>query len=421
MAAKPGVAKKWLKDPPHEGEDWLYEGYTMKVTFKNSIISLSLACMAAIPCTTETGIATTAALTASSYLGHRGYQTISRSTRLKNEKQRIAAIKNDPNHPLNAVYNRYNDPKDPKTKKIVLFSPGIHSDRTKGHRYKELGFIPPYLDVHTFDYSNSKLLPKDQQVPSSIGQEADAERLAEEYFKLVEQGYRVIIYGASRGAATALMFMAFYQPINVDMAILEAPFADVEDVITACLNRAYLGFVPGLSTFFNLVFGYYEHKNYSTGGPTPKDIMADISHTIPLMFGCSLEDTFVPPNSTLKLPKLAQEGGHPYCWPVVLKYGYHAHLVSDKKRDKAMLKDLQQAIKTGDINRATAIRNKQTQILHSRKAYKTAVYTFIENPYAYPYHDPGSVAAYESKFSAGTSGSHSTSSTPVFQHQQVAV
>lgn len=244
---------------------------------------------------------TATALTALAYLGHSWYQKQCKNSYVATPKQKL------PEKPLPA-----NAPI------ITLFVHGLGGSKKTGIAYQRHGFIPG--DVMTFDFPDSPSLTQPQA--ANLGQDIDIEVLKTAYLQAVSQGYRVILYGLSRGAATIINFLGIYDVDNVVAALVESPFFTVKDVVHNQLRSYYLHWIPGLATLGSLVTALL-HRNYNPYGIHPGYVVTKIQSTIPLLFICSEQDRLVPAATTIALHQKRKAAGCSNTHLIVLKRGAH--------------------------------------------------------------------------------------------------
>src|SRR3990167_3318812 len=216
----------------------------------------------------------------------------------------------------------------------ALFAHGLGGDRDQAgsYSYNLRYHAANFAEFHSFNFQDADTPP----APACLGQLADILRLKAEYDRLVSAGYRVNLYGVSRGAVTVYNFLALYQPKNVHCAVLESPFDDLEAVIANWLlgvkHVPLLGgwcsaSITGLITSVPLQRFGLELQHYSVYGINPCDVAQHIPQQIPLLFIACKGDNLIPHTSTMKLVTATQRAGHPHCYAIVTAYGSHANIL----------------------------------------------------------------------------------------------
>ncbi len=185
--------------------------------------------------------------------------------------------------------------------------------------------------VHGFDFQDSSRLSSAQQLPSCMGQDADIQKLKEAYDALVAKGYKVNFYGLSRGGAALASFLALYQPNNVNSAIFESPFDDLESVVkNKLIGIKHIPLVGSMTSAAataiatSLPVGI---QNYSAYRINPIDGAHKIPHNIPLLFISSKEDSLIPYTSTQALTEAIRKAGHPECDDMAVDKGDHCQIL----------------------------------------------------------------------------------------------
>jgi hypothetical protein len=166
----------------------------------------------------------------------------------------------------------------------------------------------------------------------NIAQEKDIQALHKAYKNHIKHypNTDIILYGDSRGAATAFNFIALHKPAQVKAAVLEGIFDDIPHVIKHLLyvdkeKRAE----ERLHDILNFVMGSYSKK-----GPFPFHYAEKMSDDIPLLFVTSLKDGLVPTQSTLNIYNQLQTRGHKKIHLLVLKNSFHPCYMIGNAEDK---------------------------------------------------------------------------------------
>jgi len=162
-----------------------------------------------------------------------------------------------------------------------------------------------------------------------LGQEDDIAAFKKGYEQIDDD---VIVFGISRGAATASNFMALHQPTRIKGAVLESPFDHAEKGIEGFINGCGFKRWPKTKNFFNWLF--HKVARYNKNGLHPKDVVEKISKDIPIIFVCSKKDGMIPYQSTINLYKQLIKSGHTYVHLLVLESGNHGFLIWGPDGDK---------------------------------------------------------------------------------------
>jgi len=103
----------------------------------------------------------------------------------------------------------------------------------------------------------------------------------------------IILYGASRGAATTFNSLCVHKYSNVKLAIFEGCFYDVDGVF-----QFRYGFLA--KPFYNTLQTFTKHKGE---GHSPGKLVNDYPEGVPSVFLTSKRDKSVPPEGTIRLAK----------------------------------------------------------------------------------------------------------------------
>lgn len=160
----------------------------------------------------------------------------------------------------------------------------------------------------------------------NIGQDADIECLNKTY-KLHKEKYPelpIIMYGASRGAATTFNFIAQYQPKEVKAVVLEGVFDSVEHIIKRSFSRIekiVTKILPKLTS-------------YSPRGPKPIKNLSKYSYDIPTLIVTSKKDMLVPYQCSINLYCSLCNKGHKNIYLLILNNSSHPGYMYEDKQDK---------------------------------------------------------------------------------------
>lgn len=211
-----------------------------------------------------------------------------------------------------------------------LYSHGYSSASYKARSYIDSQVIPSDTKLFDFDDAYFRLEPRRgygvgvNVWHSSLGQDADIKRLADEINKHTEP---VIPWGESRGAATIVNCLGggHVQPERVAAAILDSPFDRVKSVLAHRLQLLGLRKVLSPETVDRAV--PYFCWRYDPLGPQPIDNVSGIDHKIPVLLICSAEDIIVPYMCSVALYRKLVESGHKDVYLLPLVKGNHGWIM----------------------------------------------------------------------------------------------
>jgi dienelactone hydrolase len=216
------------------------------------------------------------------------------------------------NHEGEKIYNKY----------FILYHPLITFDYHDSWRWTEKG--EEFAAIKQWFRS----LIRGNYSRASLAQESDIEQLSDVFSKQLIPDDKVIILGVSRGASNILTFLCKKQPNNVAAAILESPFASIENVLDNIIQKSWIlkGFLERYKyTIFKMIFTKYSEK-----GIRPIECIDHISKDIPLLFVCVLSDGLVPHDSSIALYTALKRAGHKKVHLLVLLEGNHGFLIQGK-------------------------------------------------------------------------------------------
>lgn len=227
---------------------------------------------------------------------------------------------------------------------VTLFAHGLGGSNKCGYSYNDTGKIFSDGQLVSFDFQDSWLA--DPELSSCLGQDADINQLKKYYNISVKGGSRigtdnkVNIYGLSRGAATAINFLAIHKPRNVACAVIESPFDDLETIVQGKLKAFGIGHIPIVGSILSacitpivtmLPVGL---QNHTVFGVYPKDVVSNIPKDIPLLFVSSKQDGLIPQQSTQLLFDMLKASGHTKCHNIICNTGDHCEIVLNEANEK---------------------------------------------------------------------------------------
>lgn len=223
----------------------------------------------------------------------------------------------------------------------VLFSHGITDDCSQGARYvkgaktADCGVQSTETDTRylfeekpaLFNYPDAGTgwTKYTKVCLSTLGQENEIELLDKNYHQLCEflpEEDGVIVFGVSRGAATAANFVAIKNPKKIRALILEAPFDNAVNLARNMLKKIPYG--ESLAPYF-LSAAFPWHKQ--AGGIHPENLISSLPLTLPILLISSKEDATVPSSSVVHLFNLLKESGHTEVYLLVTEQGAHAKVL----------------------------------------------------------------------------------------------
>lgn len=238
-----------------------------------------------------------------------------------------------------------NTPAQPSTQHeqtAWIFVPGLADNESSARKYTSHnphGFMPDNHSVCTFDdccknlrelYAQTKQIPWKELATirqSALAQDHDIATL----HSVIKSHHdkNLILFGVSRGASTIINYVALHKPGNIKALILEAPFDDMQSVVHGILKKAYLHWVPGLTTLSNLTCATL-FKRYSTCAIAPIDVAAQLPKHIPILLICSEQDKLVPASSTQRLYHALKDAGHAHVELLTTPTGLHSFIITSE-------------------------------------------------------------------------------------------
>lgn len=165
---------------------------------------------------------------------------------------------------------------------------------------------------------------------SDIGQINDIDRLANIIRKYCKDDIQCIIQGVSRGASVIILTLALNPDLPIAAIILESPFDSIDSVLDGIVKK--IGNLTLLKqnkyTFFTMIF-----QKHIPGLYKPIDYVNRVNKNIPILIICSLSDTLVPFQSSMRLYHALKKSGHTKTHIVILSKGKHGFLLQgDNKK-----------------------------------------------------------------------------------------
>jgi hypothetical protein len=174
----------------------------------------------------------------------------------------------------------------------------------------------------------------------------------------------VILYGASRGAATIISYLGKKTDTsNVKAIVLEAPPADILDGVDNFSAKLGLSLPHAL---LRTIFYRYPENPY-----TPIDAIKDIQNKdLPVFITHSAEDTTVNPSQPWKLYKKFKECGFKNVYINETETGRHCHLHLKEDFHKRYCVQIQSFYEKFDLfNNESTIKGKEFYFLSNIESY----------------------------------------------------
>jgi len=226
-----------------------------------------------------------------------------------------------------------------------LFSHGLGSTYKQAYRYAKTYKIgkKTYYNAQyfinrpfvTFNYPDSyEGFLHINRKKTSFAQDNEIERLKLAFEKTVQYAKKnetdkskIVIFGLSRGASTALNFMALYNPLQVKALVLESPFDAVSTIIDNQRKKLHLEWLSHST-------GEYIMENifclYNRNGIRPINMVCDIRKDLPILIICSKKDSFIPCHSSIQLYQKFKKFGHSSVHLFVADHGKHSRILWDQ-------------------------------------------------------------------------------------------
>ncbi len=225
-----------------------------------------------------------------------------------------------------------------------LFSHGLfNTGKKQAHKYiktYKIDYETTYINkryiidgpVTFFNYPDAVTKGIMNITKANIAQDNDVAHLKSEVEKTIQnnQEKELILFGVSRGASTALNFMALHDDSAVKALIVESPFdamATVVDNMRKQLHLEWLSHDFGQCLLENIFW------QYKRDAKDPIDLVSNIRKDLPILIICSKEDFQVPWHSSEQLYQKLKESGHDNVHLLVVPKGAHAHIITGKSGD----------------------------------------------------------------------------------------
>ncbi|MGB8367169.1 MAG: prolyl oligopeptidase family serine peptidase [Candidatus Babeliales bacterium] len=219
-----------------------------------------------------------------------------------------------------------------------LFSHGFASNEWEKYKYIKgckIGVNCLHCtseQVTSFSYPDVIMLGVPNFLKANIAQENDIACLKSEVEKIIQnnQEEELVIFGISRGASTALNYMALYDNAFVKALIVESPFDSMATIIDN--KRKQFGFKFLSNDFCQRILENI-FRQYKRDGIQPIDLVSKIRKNLPILIICSKKDSLVPCHSTINLYKKLKKSGHNKVYLLQVEKGIHGLIIYGKSRD----------------------------------------------------------------------------------------
>jgi hypothetical protein len=171
----------------------------------------------------------------------------------------------------------------------------------------------------------------------NLAQEEDIETLSATYNELLafQPGKYIVLYGVSRGAATAFNFLATEyikkEIKHIKAVVLEGCFDSVKNILHNKFKFAQN--YPKLQQVIQKIFGSI-YTGHDLEGIAPIKLVEQFPHDIPVLFITSKIDTVVPHQCTWNLYRALKKTGHPNAFLLELKHSSHPHYMIENEYDR---------------------------------------------------------------------------------------
>jgi alpha-beta hydrolase superfamily lysophospholipase len=152
-----------------------------------------------------------------------------------------------------------------------------------------------------------------------VAQEEDLEK----FDQVCREQTNVILAGCSRGAGAIVNYLGIYKPTNVIAAVIESPFDHSKNVINFLAEQMNIKNPRLIEAISHRVAPYHKQN-----GIQPINHVADIDHSIPLLFICSKKDRITPFEGCIELYKTSRKAGHRKVHILITDHGDHGFIFS---------------------------------------------------------------------------------------------
>jgi predicted esterase len=223
---------------------------------------------------------------------------------------------------------------------ITVFAHGIIDDASQSQRFQKVittsqliapnfadALIPSGINfnnfLHTLCLHFGKKVNRNAMF---MGQKNDINVIQSTIDK-IKANYNIILYGCSRGAATAVTYLGVHNPNNIAALVLDACPANIPDNIQMKLAQS------GINPFYsNAIFSYiFPQYDIASAIPPLQAIQNIKNKKLPILLIHSLEDKNVHYTNSLKLYTAFVNAGFTNVHLCLLKQGKHSFLLQDDR------------------------------------------------------------------------------------------
>lgn len=202
-----------------------------------------------------------------------------------------------------------------------LFAHGLFDSHTQAKPFaKASSNNEHYLfecPVISFDFPDTQsYFPWVNRLETNFGQEQDIACLKKYFDSCYISHNTRILMGLSRGAATAINFVALHKP-SIKALLLESPFDSLESMMQH-------------HSLFKYIWSPQLFKKYNQHGLQPIQSVEYIDSTLPIIIICSKQDWLIPYKHSVALYKKLIETGHVNTHLLILEKGHHGYLITGK-------------------------------------------------------------------------------------------
>lgn len=204
---------------------------------------------------------------------------------------------------------------------ITIFAHGLGGSEREAYYYKKHDLIEQGAYAFAL-YDNLSQV--------SLGQQHEINNLVTAINKVTtgKPATPIVLRGVSMGAATIVNYLGSCIPVGTKIigAILESPFAHVQDVLDVKIIQSYLLSALSIMPGFNQLAIYCTYKNHRLNGIQPVKAANAIPTHIPILLIASEEDTLITPRSTARIYTELLKSGHTKTHLFIVKQGLHANI-----------------------------------------------------------------------------------------------
>jgi alpha-beta hydrolase superfamily lysophospholipase len=206
---------------------------------------------------------------------------------------------------------------DKNEEHIILFAHGIDPD-PRAYITQAASY------AHILNYPALTFSFNDALKRINFAQQTDLDCL-ERAYNCVVNNYsdkKIVLIGVSRGAATALKFLAERQRTNITCVILESPWDTIQN-LTKHISNQYLTYLPGSAYMLNALA--HSLPNVQSHQSEVIDAVNQLQTNIPIHIIYSTADKVVPPDGTANIIEALQKN-NPNVTCICLLNGKHGKL-----------------------------------------------------------------------------------------------